>query len=113
MSIKHVATIICENVIVGQDDKFSLINVTNNVLVPSIPGGLHRLFVVAMLSGKDGDVFEVSIAGPDGADLPVPAPVPYPPAIRALIRKGSERSRTASLRSRPRGFTSRACIPWS
>jgi hypothetical protein len=64
MSIKHVYSSFCENFILSNDGKYSIINALMNLIIETIPSVVTVVLVV-IFRAEDGANFSVRIEGPD------------------------------------------------
>lgn len=88
MHVQYVA--LCDQIILGNDGRPSLIGVFNHLNVPALPFTLGRLAFAARIlftadeTGRSHNV-EVVITGPDGAELARPGgEISLPPAPAGL-----------------------------
>jgi len=69
MQVRHVFTLISEFAIRDHDNRFSFINVINNVVLDEIPGGLPALYISVAFEGGEGLGFSVALVEPNKTDL--------------------------------------------
>ena len=65
LRIKHVYSVLCETLIAGKDDRFSLINTFNNVRLNTIPGALMGFGIVTGFLAPPGSRFGIAVEDPD------------------------------------------------
>ena len=100
MAIRHHYTILCEMVIHDDQDRFSYINVFQNVEVARIPVAAASLFVAVSVSGDSGDAVEVAIQDPNRKDI-VTSPEQVLPAAPVGRSPHAQTSSQVVLRLQP------------
>lgn len=66
MAIRHLYTILCDYLVVGQDGRPTAAGIFHNIEFDQLPGARSFLGIVVGLMGEDGDVFRVTLDDPDG-----------------------------------------------
>jgi hypothetical protein len=69
MPVHHVFTVLCEFAIRDAENRFSFINVINNVRLDRIPGGLASLFIGVAFTGGVTQRMSIGIEDPKKNEL--------------------------------------------
>ena len=67
--VHHLFTHLSEFAVRDNTNKWSYINVVQNVALDQIPGAIVSLFVSVGFTGGDGENFSVAIEDPNGSDM--------------------------------------------
>jgi len=65
MAIRHLYTVVCDYVVVGQDGRATAVGILHNIEFAQFPATKSLLGLVVGLVGDDGDEFRVALEGPD------------------------------------------------
>jgi hypothetical protein len=69
MAIRHMYTVLCDYLVLGQDSKPTAVAIFQNVAVRQFPAAKDPLGILVSLRGDPGDPFEVVLVGPTGDTL--------------------------------------------
>lgn len=64
LKAKHIYSIMCETLLIGRDNRLSLINVIGSIGLGSIPGTIPSLGIVSSFLASTGDAFSISVEDP-------------------------------------------------
>ncbi len=66
MAIRHLYTLLCNQVVEAKDGTVSAIGIFHNIMVPGFPAQKEQLGLIVAFRGEPGDPFSVSWEGPGG-----------------------------------------------
>jgi len=69
MAVRHLFTHLCEFALVDNQNRFSYINIIQNVVLDEIPGALISLFIGVGFTGAEGQTARISVEDPRKTEL--------------------------------------------
>lgn len=64
MAIRHTATVLCEQLIRSDEQRFTLVNIFRNIHVKKFPAVKDPMGIYVEFSGEEGDPFQILLKGP-------------------------------------------------